>query len=294
MSAAQNPWPHIGQLFVEEGYLTSAQLEGALAEQRRSGERLGEILIERGYITRIHLAGALSKQWSWKGEIPSSIEPPAAPVQLVEESVEPEPAAAAPEFVLVPELPATDSPHTYPSANGVPMGAPTSSVLEGDAESQPLPTPSVEEIVAPTPSPVRIEAFAAPVSGLEDQERPLRDPDFNGGAEPQASPTPSVKESGELAASSLRIDALAERVSGLEDQERLLRELQARLRDTHEQLAAGEARVGSLDAIVAELSKAYAALNARLDAQTREIDDLRRVVADQSTRLASAARSLLA
>ena len=119
MSAAQNPWPHIGQLFVEEGYLTSAQLEAALAEQRRSGERLGEILIERGYITRIHLAGALSKQWSWKGEIPSSIEPPAAPMQLVEESVEPEPVAAAPEFVLVPELPPAGSPHTYPSANRV-------------------------------------------------------------------------------------------------------------------------------------------------------------------------------
>ena len=52
--------------------------------------------------------------------------------------------------------------------------------------------------------------------------------------------------------------------------------------------------IGSLDSILAELSKAYAALNARLDAQTREIEDLRRVVADQSTRLASAARALLA
>jgi uncharacterized coiled-coil protein SlyX len=294
MSAAQNPWPHIGQLFVEEGYLTSSQLEGALAEQRRSGERLGEILIERGYITRIHLAGALSKQWSWKGEIPSSIETPATPMQLVEESVESEPAAAAPEFALVPELPATDPPPTYPSANGVPMGAATSPDLEVDAESQPSPTPWIEESGEPTASPVRVEAFAAHVSSLEDQERLLRDPDLKGDVESQASPAPSVEESAELAASSVRIDALAARVSGLEDQERLLRELQARLRDTHEQLAAGEARIGSLDAILAELSKAYAALNARLDAQTREIEDLRRVVADQSTRLASAARALLA
>jgi hypothetical protein len=249
MSTAQNPWPHIGQLFVEEGYLTSAQLEGALAEQRRSGERLGEILIERGYITRIHLAGALSKQWSWKGELPSSIETPATPIQLVEQIVEPEPepAPAAPEIVLVPELPATDPPPppTYPDANEVPVGAPMSPELDDDTESQPAPTPPIEESSEPTVSPVPTEAVAAPVTGLEDQER-------------------------------------------------LLEELQARLRDTHEQLAAGEERIGSLDAILGELSQACTVMNARLDAQTREIEDLRRVVADQSTRLATAASALLA
>ena len=125
------------------------------------------------------------------------------------------------------------------------MGAPMSPELEDDAESQPAPTPSVEESSELTASPVHVEAFAAPVSGLEDQER-------------------------------------------------LLQELQARLRETHEQLAAGEARIGSLDAILGELSQAHAALNARLDTQTREIEDLRRVVADQSTRLATAASALLA
>ena len=67
-----------------------------------------------------------------------------------------------------------------------------------------------------------------------------------------------------------------------------------RLRETHGHLAAGEARLGSLEAILADLSQAYAALNARLDTQTREIEDLRRVVADQSIRLANAASALLA
>src|SRR5712691_3638916 len=64
VSTAQNPWPPIGQLFFERGRVTSAELESALAEQRRTGERLGEILVKRGRISRIELAGALSTQWS--------------------------------------------------------------------------------------------------------------------------------------------------------------------------------------------------------------------------------------
>jgi uncharacterized coiled-coil protein SlyX len=245
MSTAQNPWPHIGQLFVEEGYLTSAQLERALAEQRKTGERLGEILIERGYITRIHLAGALSKQWSWRGEVPRSIESHETSLHPPQETVEPEPVVAVPEFVLVPELPPTDPPPAYPNANGTPAAAPAFREFEGDVQSQASPAPTVEESRELAPSPVRIEALAAPVSGLEDHER-------------------------------------------------LLRELQARLRDTEEQLAAGEARIAPLEAILAELSQVDAALSARLDAQAREIEDLRRVIADQASRLATAASALLA
>jgi hypothetical protein len=245
MSTAQNPWPHIGQLFVEEGYLTSEQLERALDEQRRTGERLGEILIERGYITRIHLAGALSKQWSWRGEVPRSIESQETSPHPSQESFEREPVVAVPEFVLVPELPPADPPATYPNANGTPAGAPTFRQFEGDAESQASPTPAVEENGGLATSPVRIEAVAAPVSGLEDHER-------------------------------------------------LLRELQTRLRDTQEQLAAGEARIGPLEAILVELTQVDAALSARLDAQSREIEDLRRVIADQASRLATAASALLA
>jgi uncharacterized coiled-coil protein SlyX len=279
MSAAQNPWPHIGQLFVEEGYLTSAQLEGALAEQRRSGDRLGEILIERGYITRIHLAGALSKQWSWKGEIPSSIESPAALTQLSDESVEPEPieppadpvpvSELSPTVVPVPELSSTE-----PSATLVQAPEETTETEEPEpvvAASEPVPVPAFSPTLVPLPGlpsidpppPVHPSANGTPVATPAHAE-----------VEANAAPQPLPP--------------------AFEEQERLLQELQARLRETHEQLAAGEERIGSLDAILGDLSQTCAALNARLDAQTREIDDLRRVVADQSTRLASAASALLA
>jgi hypothetical protein len=219
MSTAQNPWPPIGEMFVEQGILTSAQLEHALAEQRETGGRLGEILVERGYISRIHLAGALSKQWSFRHDAQGSTESPAAPIPSPEESVESEPVAAAIEWVPLPALPA----------------------------SEPPPAPPVEQRVEFTMSPLRIDTVAAPVAA----------------------------------------------VSGLEDQERLLRDLQARLRETHEQLAAGAARLGPLEAKLAELSQAHGTLNARLDAQTREIEDLRRVTADQAMRLAAAASALL-
>jgi uncharacterized small protein (DUF1192 family) len=54
----------IGELFLEKGLLTRADLEDALDEQKTSGKPLGEILVNRRLIDRMHLASALSKQWS--------------------------------------------------------------------------------------------------------------------------------------------------------------------------------------------------------------------------------------
>jgi hypothetical protein len=58
----------IGEIFVENGFITSAQLESALEVQQRTGARIGEILIEQGVLTRLDLASALAEHW----------EPPAA------------------------------------------------------------------------------------------------------------------------------------------------------------------------------------------------------------------------
>src|SRR5262249_60089831 len=54
----------IGEIFVERGLVTDAQLEEALAEQKRSGTRLGEILVASGRLSRLELASALADQWA--------------------------------------------------------------------------------------------------------------------------------------------------------------------------------------------------------------------------------------
>jgi hypothetical protein len=58
------PWRPLGKLLVEREFLTKAQLEQALAEQRESGGRrlLGEILVGSGYLSGVSLARALAEQ----------------------------------------------------------------------------------------------------------------------------------------------------------------------------------------------------------------------------------------
>ena len=52
----------LGDLLVEHGFITPAQLADALAEQRQSGARLGSILVKSGYITERNLIEVLEFQ----------------------------------------------------------------------------------------------------------------------------------------------------------------------------------------------------------------------------------------
>ncbi|HJU48690.1 MAG TPA: hypothetical protein VJ689_11165, partial [Gaiellaceae bacterium] len=54
----------IGEIFVEQGFVTAEELERALATQRETGQRLGEALVAQGSITRLELASALADQWA--------------------------------------------------------------------------------------------------------------------------------------------------------------------------------------------------------------------------------------
>ncbi len=55
-------WRPLGELLVEDGVLTSIELEAALAEQRRTGRLVGEVLVEAGYISAFSLGRALASQ----------------------------------------------------------------------------------------------------------------------------------------------------------------------------------------------------------------------------------------
>src|SRR6185437_4066291 len=52
----------LGALLIDEGLLTEAQLDAALAEQSRSGKPLGRLLIEHGTISETELVRTLARQ----------------------------------------------------------------------------------------------------------------------------------------------------------------------------------------------------------------------------------------
>ena len=83
MTERTNRWPHMGQMFVEKGRLSSMELESALAHQKQTGQPLGEILIEREHISRVDLAAALSRQWTWR-TADSEVEHEAAALEQLE------------------------------------------------------------------------------------------------------------------------------------------------------------------------------------------------------------------
>ena len=76
MSAANGGWRPIGQVLVDGGHITEADLQLALEEQRRTGRRLGETLIETGRISWLALAQAIAEQANGLG--PASPPPPPA------------------------------------------------------------------------------------------------------------------------------------------------------------------------------------------------------------------------
>jgi len=55
--------PRIGQMLVERGLLTPAQLEEALTEQQRTGDALGQILLARGWIRALDFYRVLAEHF---------------------------------------------------------------------------------------------------------------------------------------------------------------------------------------------------------------------------------------
>ena len=105
MEETAGSWRPIGTVLVEQGLITDADLEAALAEQRQNGLRLGEILIASGRITWLALANAIAEQAK---DLDSPTAPPARAAAAVLEGLDaepepaPAPAPAAEELVLPP------------------------------------------------------------------------------------------------------------------------------------------------------------------------------------------------
>src|SRR3990167_6283148 len=61
---SNNQKSRLGQLLIDKGLISSAQLDSAIKLQLTSNKRLGEILIEQGLVSERQLAKALKKQTS--------------------------------------------------------------------------------------------------------------------------------------------------------------------------------------------------------------------------------------
>jgi type IV pilus assembly protein PilB len=63
MEASRLPWLQLGTLLVRDRVVTQEQLDQALAEKDRTGRRVGDILVDRGWATTADLARALAEQY---------------------------------------------------------------------------------------------------------------------------------------------------------------------------------------------------------------------------------------
>jgi len=83
MINAEFPWRPLGTLLVDQGLLTPAELELALAEQARTGRLLGQIMVDHSYVSAFSLARVLSEQHGveLRPTLVSDETPPAAPAQ---------------------------------------------------------------------------------------------------------------------------------------------------------------------------------------------------------------------
>jgi len=61
------PWRPLGQVLVERGALSEAELEEALQVQRATARRLGEIVVQRGYVSAQALVAAVIDQHGLEG-----------------------------------------------------------------------------------------------------------------------------------------------------------------------------------------------------------------------------------
>jgi hypothetical protein len=79
-AALQFPWRQLGDLLVVEQLLTEDELEQALAEQAASGRLLGQILVDNGYLSAFSLARVLSEQHGVRLSHKEGAPAPAKPV----------------------------------------------------------------------------------------------------------------------------------------------------------------------------------------------------------------------
>lgn len=169
MDPAPDTRRQLGQIMVDEGFLTENQLLDALAEQNRTGTPLGKVLVDLGFVSPGAVANALAEQHG--GLLRTEYGTSAglrelagrAPIRT-EAPLLPTPPVAAPQ---TPPAPALGSglrlaqPAAAPAETPAPVAAPPAPV-----EPPAAPEPAAPE---PEPLPPAADASSARIEELESQ-----------------------------------------------------------------------------------------------------------------------------
>ncbi|MEO5574824.1 MAG: hypothetical protein ABIR67_15070, partial [Gaiellaceae bacterium] len=269
VDAAPDTRRQLGQIMVDEGFLTETQLLDALAEQNRSGTPLGKVLVDLGFVSPGAVANALAEQHggllrteygtsagrelAGRARIRTDAAPPMPPST---------PAAAAPQ----------SPPPAAPLGAGLRLAQPVAEVPATEAPAPVAPAPAP---VAPPPEP----------AAAEPEPEPASDP------EPEPSLPPAA--AGNAASTNSRIEELESQLHGVLTERNSLaqsfNELQARLSDAAQAHEAG---------VAAEVEQRVGALESQLQAAAASREELERAqqhaaerVAELEGRLAEAAES---
>jgi hypothetical protein len=219
VEAASVPWRPLGELFVNRGLISEAELETALAEQAATGKRLGEILVERGLVSGPDLTSALMDQLGveiskeegfgsglW-AEIKrrhrrGAMQDDDAPSTATLRPVESEPQPDEPEYDAEPEPEPEPEPFAPPPAAEAAVEPEPDLQPEAAVEPEQEPEPELqeelqeelEEIIAAYEPPPPIEPVAEAETKLAEPEPPVQEHHAAADwAEPEPAPIVAVE-----------------------------------------------------------------------------------------------------
>lgn len=261
MDAAPDTRRQLGQIMVDEGFLTESQLLDALAEQNRTGTPLGKVLVDLGFVSPGAVANALAEQHGgllrteygtsaglreMAGRAPIRTEAPPAPA----------PVAAPPQTPAAAPL-GSGLRLAQPVAEAPPAEAPTPVVAPVPV---PEPAPEPEPVVHFEPEPVAVEPEPEPVP-VEPEPQPEL-------------PPAAVVSDGRIEELESQLHAVLTERNALGQS---FNELQARLSEAAQAHEAG---------VAAEVEQRVGALESQLQAAVASREELERTHQQAAERIA--------
>lgn len=264
MDPAPDTRRQLGQIMVEEGFVTADQLQHALSEQNRTGQPLGKVLVDLGLVSPGAVANALAEQHG--GLLRTEYGTSTGLREMAGR------AAIRVEGAPPPQAPSESEPASVPVTPAPPPPAPLGGGLRLAGAAAPEPAPAPVPIPLPEPAPAAPEL--PPAAAVE----PEPEPQF----QPEPEPEPVFE-----APAPPPVEDHSERVAELESKlHAVLTErnsLAQSLNEAHARLA--EAAQSHQESVTAEAEQRIHALESQLQGVQAGREELERAHAESSGRV---------